>query len=124
MPLAIELAAARARSLPFTEIADRLDRRFELLTAGGRTIEPRHRTLRAAIDWSYELLSPEEQTLFRRLAVFSGGWTLDAAETLYADGDPSTVVDVLARLVDQSLVGWRGGRLWMLETILSYARER
>jgi predicted ATPase/DNA-binding SARP family transcriptional activator len=124
MPLAIELAAARARSLSLREIADRLDQRFELLTSGGRTIEPRHRTLRAAIDWSYDLLSPEEQTLFRRLAVFSGGWTLDAAETVCVDGEASAIVDVLARLVDQSLVKWRDERFWMLETILSYARER
>jgi predicted ATPase/DNA-binding SARP family transcriptional activator len=124
MPLAIELAAARARSLSLREIADRLDQRFELLTSGGRTIEPRHRTLRAAIDWSFDLLAPDEQKLFRQLAVFSGGWTLDAAETVCTDSDRSTVVDVLARLVDQSLVKWRDERFWMLETILSYARER
>jgi predicted ATPase/DNA-binding SARP family transcriptional activator len=124
MPLAIELAAARARSLSPREIAHRLDQRFELLTAGGRTIEPRHRTLRTAIDWSYDLLTREEQTLFRRLAVFSGGWTLEAAEKVCCGGGVSAVIDGLARLVDQSLVVSRGERFSMLETILAYAKER
>src|SRR5437763_10652854 len=121
MPLAIELAAARARSLPLHEISRRLDHRFQLLTAGGRTIEPRHRTLRAAIDWSYDLLSADEQTLLRRLAVFSGGSTLDAAEKVCVGGELSGIIDLLGRLVDQSLVVSRGDRFWMLETILAYA---
>lgn len=124
LPLAIELAAARARSMPLPEIARRLDERFGLLTAGGRTTTPRHRTLRAAIDWSYDLLNPSEQVLLRRLSVFWGGWSLAAAEEVCGDGDIGDVVDILGRLVDQSLVGVRGDRYWLLETIRVYANER
>jgi predicted ATPase len=124
LPLAIELAAARARSLPLPEIASRLDQRFALLAAGGRTTAPRHRTLRAAIDWSYDLLSPPERVLLRRLAVFSGGWTLDAAEGVCRGEEVGDVLDVQSRLVDQSLIIARGDRFSMLETILAYARER
>ena len=80
IPLAIELAAARVRLLSVEQIASRLDDRFALLTGGSRTALPRHRTLRGAIDWSYALLDEDERTLLRRLAVFAGGWTLEAAE--------------------------------------------
>ena len=123
LPLAIELAAARARSLPLPDIARRLDQRFGLLAAGGRTSAPRHRTLRAAIDWSHDLLNPAERALFRRLAVFSGGWTLEAAEEVCGDDEVGDVLDVQSRLVDQSLVIARHDRFWLLETILAYARE-
>src|SRR5213079_3004067 len=80
IPLAIELAAARLRALPVEQIVARLDDRFRLLTGGSRTALPRQQTLRGLIDWSYDLLSPSEQALFRRLSVFAGGWTLEAAE--------------------------------------------
>lgn len=123
LPLAIELAAARARSISLPQIARRLDQRFALLSAGGRTSVPRHRTLRAAIDWSYELLSPPERALFRRLAVFSGGWTLEAAEEVCRDEEFGDVLASQSRLVDQSLVTARGDRFYMLETILAYARD-
>jgi predicted ATPase len=87
IPLAIELAAARVRMLPLAKIAARLDDRFHLLTGGSRTAVPRQQTLQALIDWSYELLPEEERALLRRLAVFVGGWTLEAAETVCADED-------------------------------------
>jgi predicted ATPase/DNA-binding SARP family transcriptional activator/tetratricopeptide (TPR) repeat protein len=128
MPLALELAAARVRMLPVEEIADRLDDRFELLTSGRRTAEARHQTLRAAVDWSYELLTTSEQRLFRRLAVFRGGWTLDAAEEVCCGGgiDPRAVTDLLGRLVDRSLVvaNRSTGRFRMLDTLRHYAAER
>ena len=124
LPLAIELAAARARWLPLPEIARRLDQRFALLSAVGRTTEPRHRTLHAAIEWSHDLLTPSEAALFRRLAVFSGGWPLQAAEAVCADEAVTDVLDVLGRLVDQSLIVVHDGRFSMLETILAYAKER
>ena len=87
IPFALELAAARVRALPVEQIAARLDDRFRLLTGGARTALPRQQTLRATLDWSYALLSPEEQTLLKRLSVFSGGWTLEAAEVVCADAD-------------------------------------
>jgi predicted ATPase len=118
MPLAVELAAARARLLSPTEILDRLSQQLDLLK-GGRDADPRQQTLRATIDWSHELLSTEEQTLFRRLAVFRGGCTLDAAESV-ADAD----LDTLQSLLDKSLLRRTGDRFWMLETIRAYARER
>src|SRR5579884_1602142 len=90
IPLAIELAAARARALAVEQLAQRLDDRFRLLTGGSRTALPRQQTLRALIDWSYELLSEAERTLLRRLSVFVGGWTLEAAEAICADSSPST----------------------------------
>ena len=124
LPLAIELAAARVRSFSLPEIARRLDERFAFLTGGGRTTTPRHRTLRAAIDWSYGLLDPPERILFSRLTIFSGGWTLEAAEDVCGDEDVPDVLDSLTRLVDQSLVVARGDRFSMLETILAYGRER
>ena len=85
IPLAIELAAARVKALSVEQIAARLDDRFRLLTGGSRTALPRQQTLKAAIDWSYDLLSEDEKTLLRRLSVFAGGWTLEAAEAVCAD---------------------------------------
>ncbi len=124
MPLAIELAAARVQTLTVSEIANRLDDRFGLLTSGPRTAEARHQTLRATVDWSYELLSRDEHKLLRRLAVFQGGWTLETAEAVCAEGDSSDVLDLLTRLVDRSLVVAENGRFRMLETIRAYALER
>lgn len=130
LPLAIELAAALTRVLPLHDLAARLDHdRIRLLDAGSRSDEPRHRTLRAAIDWSNELLTPPERAMFRRLAVFPGAWTIDAAEAVCA-GDATTGTDTLglvSRLVEQSLVMLEAGdrtTYRMLETIRGYARER
>jgi predicted ATPase/DNA-binding SARP family transcriptional activator/DNA-binding CsgD family transcriptional regulator len=127
MPLAIELAAARIGALSAGQIAARLDDALSLLTAGSRTAEPRHQTLRGAIDWSYELLDGVERALFARLAVFVGGWTLPAAEAL-GERDQD-VLDVLSRLVDKSLVAAQRSsddeiRYRMLEPIRQYALER
>jgi predicted ATPase len=124
MPLAIELAAARVKMLPPEEIAARLDDRFRLLTSGPRTAESRHKTLRAAVDWSHALLQSDERILLRRLAVFRGGWTLPAAEAVCGEEDGQDALDVLARLVDRSLVVADSGRFRMLETIRAYAEER
>src|SRR4051794_4526057 len=133
VPLAIELAAARTKALPLREIADRLGDRFALLTSGPRTSEARHRTLRATLDWSYELLSDAERALLRRLAVFRGGWTVEAAEEVCAaadDGDArldrGDVLDLLFRLVDRSLVvpDPDAGRFRMLVTIRDYGWAR
>ncbi len=132
VPLAIELAAARTKALPLQEIADRLGDRFALLTAGPRTSEARHRTLRATLDWSYELLTDAERALLRRLSVFRGGWTLEAAEAVCpddgaADGlERGDVLDLLFRLVDRSLVvpDPVGGRFRLLVTIRDYGWVR
>ena len=128
IPLAIELAAARARSIPVDTIAARLGDRFRLLTGGDRAALPRQQTLRALIDWSYELLSPAETLLFRRLAVFTGGFTLDAAEDVTTgEGlDATDVLDVLSRLVEKSLlmIDVDRGHYRMLETVREYAAER
>ncbi len=129
IPLAIELAAARVTTLPVAELADRLRDRFTVLTAGPRTADRRQQTLRAAVDWSHRLLSDPEKVLFRRLAVFRGGWTLAAAEEVCAGGGLSRadVFDVLAHLVDRSLVvadHGEGPRFHMLETLRQYAAER
>ena len=127
MPLAVELAAARARVLPVPQIAERLADRFRLLTGGSRTAVPRQQTLRAVVDWSYELLFEHERTLFARLAVFSGGWTLDAAEVVCSDESmpADDVLDILASLVEKSLVvAEPTGRYRMLQTLAEYARER
>ncbi|MDH2424311.1 BTAD domain-containing putative transcriptional regulator [Sphaerisporangium sp. TRM90804] len=126
MPLAIELAAARLRTLSAGQIAERLDDRFRLLTGGSRTALPRHQTLRAVVEWSWSLLDDRERTLARRLAAFAGGATLDAVETV-CRGDGlrrEDVFDVLAKLVDKSLVIWENERYRMLETIRAYAAER
>jgi predicted ATPase/DNA-binding SARP family transcriptional activator len=130
IPLAIELAAARVKALPVEQIAERLDDRFRLLTSGSRTALPRHQTLRALIDWSYDLLTEPERVLLRRLSVFTGGWTLEAAEAVCAgDGiEEWEALDLLTSLVDKSLVLYeeRGGeaRYRLLETVRQYARDR
>jgi predicted ATPase/DNA-binding winged helix-turn-helix (wHTH) protein len=130
IPLAIEFAAARAATLGPHEVASRLDDRFELLTSGHRTALPRHQTLRAALDWSYELLPEPEQRLLRRLAVFTAGFTLEAAQAVMSDAvdAPSTVVDGVASLVAKSLVTFDGSapdpRWRLLETIRAYAMEK
>jgi predicted ATPase/class 3 adenylate cyclase len=129
MPLAIELAAARVRMFSLDDLARRVDERFRLLTGGRGNVE-RHQTLRAAIDWSYDLLTTEEQTAFGCLSVFSGGFTLEAAEAVLADNesDGVEVLDVLAGLVDKSLVmvdrARSETRYDLLETIRQYAQER
>src|SRR5581483_2663190 len=106
LPLALELAAARVRVLPVEQILVRLDDSFRLLVGGSRTAPSRQQTLRATLDWSYALLDASERTGFHRLAVFAGGWTLEAAEAVCATGDirPTDVLDLLTRLVDKSLV--------------------
>ncbi len=148
IPLAIELAAARVRVLTVEQISSRLSDRFRLLTGGSRTALRRQQTLSAAIDWSHDLLTPSERVLFRRLAVFAGGWTLEAAEGVCGDGEsgglgvgedlsppPSVaslpaidVLDLLTGLVDKSLVladGQSGDtRYRFLETIRQYAGEK
>ena len=128
IPLAIELAAARVRSLPVEEIAARLDDRFRLLVHGSRTAERRQQTLQALIDWSYDLLTQSEEALLRRLSVFAGGWTLEAAEAVAADGEiaESDVLDLLTRLVEKSLVAVDPdtGRYRLLETVRQYSLER
>lgn len=119
LPLALELAAARSKTLSSAQLLARLDRRLPFLTGGARDLPERQRTLRAAIEWSHELLLPDEQVLFARLAVFSGGCTLDSAEGVI-DAD----LELLTSLVDKSLVRYRDGRFTMLETIREYATER
>ncbi|HEV8352715.1 MAG TPA: tetratricopeptide repeat protein [bacterium] len=130
IPLALELAAARTRSLSLEAIAARLDDQFRLLTGGSRTALPRHQTLQSAIDWSYAMLGAAEQACFRRLSVFAGGFTLNAAEAV-AGGDPVgavVVVDVLGHLVDKSLVVAEGRngdvRYRTLEPLRQYGRDR
>ncbi|MGP9021114.1 BTAD domain-containing putative transcriptional regulator [Streptomyces sp. BR1] len=137
LPLAVELAAARLRMLTPRQIADRLDDRFRLLTSGSRTVLPRQQTLRAVVDWSWDLLEESERTVLRRLSVFAGGCDLAAAEEVCADGDLSwtgavhadDVAVLLGSLVDKSLVvaapGDDGGmRYRLLETVGEYAGER
>jgi non-specific serine/threonine protein kinase len=129
IPLALELAAARVRALSVEQIAARLDDRFRLLGVGSRTAPPRQRTLEAAVAWSYDLLGDDERRLFNRLAVFAGGWTLGAAEAICAGGAGTSVLDVLARLVEKSLLlaedGPDGGKRYrLLETLRQFAAER
>jgi predicted ATPase/class 3 adenylate cyclase len=130
IPLAIELAAARVKVLPVEQIASRLDEQFRLLTGGSRVALPRHQTLRAAMDWSHNLLSEQERAMLRRLSVFAGGWTLEAAEAVCAGSDlaPSEVLDLLTHLVDKSLVIAEEhdgkGRYRFLETVRQYGRDR
>jgi non-specific serine/threonine protein kinase len=130
IPLAIELAAARVRSLSVEEIDGKLDQRFRLLTGGSRTALPRQQTLRSLIDWSYDLLQDPEKLLLRRLSVFAGGWTLEAAECVCAGGDVegAAVLDLLTSLFDKSLVAVDQSdsrfRYRLLETVRQYARER
>ncbi len=130
IPLAIELAAARVRSLSVEEINRRLDHRFRLLTGGSRAALPRQQTLRSLIDWSYDLLQDSEKLLLRRLSVFAGGWTLGAADRICAgdDVEDGEVLDLLTSLIDKSLVAAdeseAGFRYRLLETVRQYARER
>lgn len=125
IPLALELAAARLRVFPPEQIAARLDDRFRLLTGGSRTALPRQQTLRALIDWSYDLLPEAERALLCELSVFAGGWTLEAAEAV---GSGPDVFDHLARLVDKSLVVMDdqagAARYRLLETVRQYARDK
>jgi predicted ATPase/class 3 adenylate cyclase len=130
IPLAIELAAARVKVLPVEKIAERLDDRFRLLTGGSRTALPRQQTLRALIDWSYDLLSEPERALLRRLSVFAGGWTLEAAEAVCAGEEIEAwdVLDLLSRLVDKSLVVYEEhraeARYRLMVTLRQYSRDR
>jgi predicted ATPase/class 3 adenylate cyclase len=130
IPLAIELAAARVRSLAPADLVARLDQRFSLLTRGSRAALERHQTLRHTIDWSYDLLSDAERAALRRLSVFAGGCDLDAAEAILGDGNREMVdaTDLLTQLVDKSLVvvdqHSRPVRYRLLETIRQYAQER
>lgn len=130
IPLALELAAARVRMLSVDQISARLDDRFRLLTGGARTALPRQQTLRAMIDWSYDLLSENERLLLRRLAVFAGGWTLELTEQVCSDEkiDQYEILDMLSHLVDKSLVtvyeSITGTRYRILETVRQYAREK
>ncbi len=126
IPLAIELAAARIRLFSVEQIASRLDNRFKLLTGGSRNALPRQQTLRALIDWSYDILGEEERQLFRRLSVFASGWTFEAAEFVCPTQD---VLELLAQLVNKSLVvvdnnGSQSTRYHLLETIRQYARDK
>ena len=130
IPLAIELAASRAATLGIEELAARLDHRFELLTGGRRTALPRQRTLRATLDWSYELLPEAERAVLRRLAIFSGGFGLEAANAITAttEGGALDVVDSLANLVAKSLVTRAVGsvpvRYRLLDTMRAYGLEK
>jgi predicted ATPase/class 3 adenylate cyclase/DNA-binding CsgD family transcriptional regulator len=130
IPLAIELAAARTRVLGVEQIAAALGDRFRLLTGGARSAMPRQQTLRASVDWSHELLGEDEHVLFRRLAVFAGGWMLDAVEAVCSGGglDRMAILDLLTSLVDKSLVvvdeKQTGLRYRLLETVRHYAFDR
>ena len=135
IPLAIELAAARVRSMSVEEINSKLDNCFRLLTGGSRTALPRQQTLRALIDWSYDLLSDQKKTVLCRLSVFAGGWTLAAAEqvgvgeSLSGEGiEDWEMLDLLTSLVDKSLVfaqtQGEATRYGLLETVRQYARDR
>ncbi len=128
--LAIELAAARVSVISVGEIAKRLGERFRLLKGGDRTALPRQQTMRALIDWSYDLLSLEEQLVFRRLSVFVGGWTLEAMSEICAGGelDEDDVFDLLGGLVRKSLVvdtiDDSTSRYRLLESVREYAGEK
>src|SRR5512140_1589748 len=126
IPLALELAAARVTAFSPEQIAAHLDDRFRLLTGGSRTALPRQQTLRALIDWSYELLSEDERALLRRLSVFAGGWTFEAAEAICSE---LNVLDLLSQLVNKSLVtvdedSEEQPRYRLLETVRQYARDK
>lgn len=131
IPLALELAAARVRAMPVEEITRRLDQRFRILTGGSRTSLPRQQTLRALIDWSYDLLEDNQKLLFERLTVFSNGWTLEASEAICADEENLNsweILDLLIALVDKSLVLYHekagAGRYRMTESLREYAQEK
>ncbi len=126
IPLALELAAARVTVFSAEQIATRLDDRFKLLTGGSRTALPRQQTLRATIDWGYDLLSEDERTLLRKFSVFAGGWTFEAAEAVCSELD---VLNLLTQLVNKSLVivvQEESGeiRYHLLETVRQYARDK
>jgi predicted ATPase len=125
LPLAIELAAARLRTMPLADIASRLSDRFRLLTGGSRTALPRHRTLRAVVEWSWELLGPTERHVVEQLSVFPSGVTVSSAGAV-CDTDPDDIEDLLASLIDKSLLQTvdEGRRMRMLETIREYGIER
>ncbi len=132
IPLAIELAAARAGTLSLEQISERLEDSLELLTRGGRTTAPRQRTIRGTLDWSHDLLSERERKLFRRLSVFAGGWDLGASEAVVSGGgvEQSEVLELLSGLVEKSLVvaeptaGSGRGRYRLLDPIRQYALEK
>jgi predicted ATPase/tetratricopeptide (TPR) repeat protein len=129
IPLALELAAARVSTLSPVEVSQRLEHRFTLLTSGARTAEARQQTLRATVNWSYQLLSKTQQRVFDRLSVFQGGWTLMSAEDVVGDEDSpyGEVLDTIGRLVEQSMVVVEPGptsRYRMLETLRQYAAEQ
>ncbi len=130
LPLAVELAAARAKALPVASILGRLERSMELLTRGARDIPERHHSLRAAVSWSHDLLTPEEQAFFRRLAAFRGGWSLESADAVTAASDRGhDALDLTTSLLDKSLIRRHGDptgepRYEMLEVIREYAHER
>ena len=125
IPLALELAAARVRTLPLAAMAERLKDRFRMLRAGDRSATSRQQTLQGLIDWSYELLDEEERDLFRQVSVFAGGWTLEAAEAVCACATRD-VIELLERLVEKSLVihDVAAARYRMLETVRQYAQQR
>lgn len=130
LPLAVELAAARAKALPVASIRARLEQSMELLTHGARDTPDRHRSLRAAVSWSHDLLAPDEQAYLRRLAAFRGGWSLDAAESVTAAGElGESALDLTTSLLDKSLIRRHGDarsepRYEMLEVIREYAHEQ
>jgi predicted ATPase/two-component SAPR family response regulator len=130
LPLAIELAAARMRILSSAQLSERLDDIFALLVGGARSAHPRHQALRATLDWSHDMLDAEERAVFRRLATFAGGFTLEAAERVAAGGDikPASMLELLTRLADKSLVRVEhardDSRYHLLVTIRDYARDR
>ncbi len=130
IPLALELAAARVRALSIADINKRLNDRYKLLTGGARVHQERQQTLRALVDWSYDMLPDSEKTLLNRLSVFKGGWDMEAAEAVCGTDplDPMDVLDLLTNLVEKSLVimeeGEETSRYKMLETIRDYAREK
>ncbi|MFZ1321261.1 MAG: NB-ARC domain-containing protein [Ignavibacteria bacterium] len=130
IPFAIELAAARTKVLPVEKICEKLADRFKLLTGGRRTDIPGHQTLRAMIDWSYDLLSEKEKILLQRLSVFSGGWTLEAAERICEDEEIEDleILDLNSHLLDKSIISAKESsveiRFFMLESIKEYAGEK
>ena len=130
IPFAIELAAARVKSMSVTNLGERLSERFRILTGGDRTALPRHQTLRALIDWSYNLLNDRERTVLNRASVFAGGWTIEAASEICADDTIESweVLDIISSLVDKSLVvaelGGTSERFRMLDSTWRYALEK
>jgi non-specific serine/threonine protein kinase len=131
IPLAVELAAARVGTLSLVQISERLTDSLKLLTGGARTAVLRQQTLRGTLDWSHDLLSEDEKKLFGRLAVFAGGWTLEAAEAVGAGGsvEEGEVLDLLSGLIEKSLVGTKGSdqggaRYRMLEPVRQFARQK